>query len=199
MFQIMLKKLEEQNAEIIDLKKGHGDTTTVKNSYNNTQNINHNIKMVAFGKEDIDNISDEVCKRLIKRGGMSVPKFIEYVHFDKNKPENHNVYISNIQNKYGMIYKDDIWQISKADDIMEILYYGKEEVLEQKYEKLKNQIPDTYQRSFERFIKTHTTDKVEKAVLSEIKLLLYNKRSIPLNTRKLIKQIKNKSIFSCST
>jgi len=41
----------------------------------------------------------------MNRGFNSVPKLIEAIHFNPDKPENQNVYIPNIKNKYALQYK----------------------------------------------------------------------------------------------
>ena len=70
----------------------------------NKQINNNTIKLVAFGNEDLSYITDTVCKKILNKGYMSVPGLIEHVHFDKNKPENHNIYVSNMRNNNVMIF-----------------------------------------------------------------------------------------------
>lgn len=42
---------------------------------------------------------------------------IEYIHFNKNKPQYHNVYISNNRDKYAMVYDGDIWKLVDSIEI----------------------------------------------------------------------------------
>jgi hypothetical protein len=49
-------------------------------------------------------IVDEVYKKILNKGFKSVPTFVQYLHFNKDKPQNHNGYISNIQTNYAIIY-----------------------------------------------------------------------------------------------
>jgi hypothetical protein len=71
---------------------------------------------------------------------MSVPAFVEQVHFDKNKPENHNVYISNMRADYGLIYDGKQWAIHNKEDLLDNMYEDKTVILldqfEQQYDSL---------------------------------------------------------------
>ena len=42
--------------------------------------------------------------KILKRGSNCIPKLLEAIHFNPEKPENHNIYIPNIKNNYVMIY-----------------------------------------------------------------------------------------------
>ena len=69
--------------------------TTINNTSNIINNkINNEIKIVAFGKEDIDDITDKTYKTIMNRGYQSVPHLIKHIHFNKDNPENHNIILS---------------------------------------------------------------------------------------------------------
>ena len=65
---------------------------------------------------------------------MSVPKLIEHVHFNKNEPNNHNVYIPNMRSKYTMTYNGNKWNLSNQSAIISQLFDDKNIFLEDKYE-----------------------------------------------------------------
>jgi hypothetical protein len=45
-------------------------------------------------------------------------KMIEKIHFNPDKPENMNIYISNMKNKYLMVYDGKNWNIAnKTEEI----------------------------------------------------------------------------------
>ena len=50
---------------------------------------------------------------------MCIPNLIKRIHFDPKKPENHNIYISNIKNKYVMIYDGIKWNLHNRDETIE--------------------------------------------------------------------------------
>lgn len=62
---------------------------------------------MEYGKENISYLTTKDYAQIFNRGTMSVPALVEKVHFDKNKPENHNVYISNMRADYALVYNNE--------------------------------------------------------------------------------------------
>ena len=69
-----------------------------------TQNIQNNIKLVAYKDTDLSHLTDKDYLQCLNRSNMVIPNLIKRIHFNPKKPENQNIYISNIKNKYVMIY-----------------------------------------------------------------------------------------------
>ncbi len=68
--------------------------------------------MIDFGNEDLDKISYQVFIDTIKTQGASLcNKVIVGIHFNKEHPENHNIYISDFNRDKVMIYKNEKWII----------------------------------------------------------------------------------------
>lgn len=121
------KKLEENQKQLmaenkqlkkeISIKKNsingnninsNNTTNTTNNTTNNTNNQQNNIKnlqinLIAHGKEDLSFITEDRLKKILYKGFKSIENLTEIVHFDKNRPQNHNVYISNIKDSYVMM------------------------------------------------------------------------------------------------
>jgi len=74
----------------------------IQTQNNITQNNTFNI--LAFGKEDLSHITDDTYKKIINKGFKSVPALVDAIHFNKDKPENHNIYISNIRDDYILVF-----------------------------------------------------------------------------------------------
>ena len=55
----------------------------------------------------------------MNKGFKSIPKLIQAIHFNPEKPENHNVYIPNIKNSYAMVWNGDKWDLSNQEDILD--------------------------------------------------------------------------------
>ena len=51
-------------------------------------------------------------KTIFHKGFKSVENLTKSLHFDKNRPENHNIYISNIKDNYVMMYDGDRLEIN---------------------------------------------------------------------------------------
>ena len=86
-----VKELEEK------LEKANAKPTSVTN---NIININLN----GYQDTDFSKLTDRHFGKALNRTLMSIPQLIEYTHFNSKAPENHNIYISNIQNKFDHKY-----------------------------------------------------------------------------------------------
>ena len=206
----ILNLVEEQNIKIKKLeellmKYSNQSNTTIQEQTNqniqeqnnqNTQNINsnntfniqnnNNVQLVAFGQEDLYAIPDKECKFYLNKGFDSVIKFIEFIHFNKNKPEFHNVYIPNIQTLYANIFNGKDWELKQKEEIINQLIDDKECFLNDKFKELFNTLDMQTKKKYQN-LKDRNDEKEEKRIKKDIELLLYN-------NKKLIKQTKNKLI-----
>ena len=111
---------------------------------------------------------------------MCIPHLIKRIHFNPKKPENHNVYISNIKNKYIMIYDGNKWNLQNQDETIDDIMDTNEFVFEQKLEEwIENgkDYPDIM-RKFNRYLEKKEKDNIINKVKDEIKLILFNNRTI---------------------
>lgn len=164
--------------------------TNNHNTQNNTQNnIKNNVNIVAFGEEDLSYISDKVCKYFLKKGYQSVPQLIEHIHFNKNKPEYNNVYIPNMRDIYAMIFDGSEWNLGDKKEVIQQLFDDKHFFLENKFDELMGTLDDVTKKKFKRFLDslknadTKDNRKIINNLKNEIKLLLYNKRNLIIDTR----------------
>ena len=161
-------QIDEQNKQINELIKKAGIT----------QNIQQNIKILAYKNTDISHLTDQDYMYCLNRSNMCIPNLIKKIHFDPQRPENHNVYISNIKNKYIMIYDGNKWNLHNQDETIEDLIDTNEFVLEQKLEEwVENgkDYPDIM-RKFTRYLEKKEKDDVLNKIKEEIKLILFNNR-----------------------
>jgi len=194
-FEEMKKENKELRNEVNKMKIENRSllNTNTTNITNNTANIkqlnqlnNINVKIVAFRKEDLSYIKDDMYAKIINKGFKSVPALVEYVHFNKNKPENHNVYISNMQNNYVLVYDGEDWKLKEKDEILQQLMDDKAEKLAEKFDELINKLDDCSIRKFQRFLDQKDEDKVINTIKNDLKLMLYNNKKIPEKTRELL-------------
>ena len=190
-FEKEIKKLKKDNAKIIN-------NNTTNNTLNNTM-VNVTFSPKAFGTENIDFLEDDdvISRKILNRGFQSLPEYIKTLHFDKNKPENHNIYIPNWRDKTrALVYDGKNWNLEQTDSVMTDLKDKGIEFIQRKYDELdkKNSADAKIIEKLGRFLESYNTDEKEKIdILNEdICLVLYNNRDIPSNTRKnSIKQISN--------
>lgn len=72
-----------------------------------------------FGNENTQFITSDIVKSYISRGTNSVIRIIEYIYFNKEHPENHNIRLRNIRNQLLEIYTKDGWIVQSMDKIFE--------------------------------------------------------------------------------
>jgi hypothetical protein len=180
-----IKKLKTEN---YNYKQVNQTIITQTNNIQNQQNIqinNNNVKILSFGKEDISHITDDVYKRILKKGMGSIPSLIEYIHFNKNKPENHNVYISNIRSNYAMIYEEVNWKLKDQREVLETLF-DKIDILEEKFDEFLKDLSEPTVELLKEIFEGKNETPINNEIKKRIKLLLYNKKELPEKTRELV-------------
>jgi hypothetical protein len=146
--QIMSENMNEINNKLSKLENKQTTNIINNNITNNTNNtiinntINNNIKITAFGKEDLHKISDAVIAKIMNKGLQSVLQLIKYVHYNENKPENHNVYISNLRDSYAMFFNGDDWKLKQKEEIIDQLLDDKKCHLLEKFDDLINNLDE---------------------------------------------------------
>ena len=110
-----LKKMEGQNLylqqKIQLLEDKYNKATKIKNVNCNNNNINSNntINILSFNNTDMSHITDKDYEKIMKKCFMSIPALIEKTHYDPNKPENHNIFITNLKDRH--IVKRDLYEL----------------------------------------------------------------------------------------
>jgi division protein CdvB (Snf7/Vps24/ESCRT-III family) len=142
----------------------------------NLTNVN-NIYLLNYSKTDYSHLTEGDYITCIKDCNHCVKTLIEKVHFNKDKPENMNIYISSIKGNYVMVYKDNSWQIQNKKEHIDDLYNYNEVVLENWYDDYKEKYPHIIQ-SFQRYLKNKDSNHNINSVKEEILLMLYNNRKL---------------------
>jgi hypothetical protein len=169
-------ELEEKNKQIIELIQKAG----IQNSGTIVQNIQNNIKLLAYDKTDISDLTDNDFIRCFNHNNMCVPHLLKRIHFNRKKPENHNVFLSNLKSGYIMLYDGKQWITYNRDEIIDDMFDEKHDILEQKYEEwvdVGKDYPIIYYK-FRRYLEKMNNDVVMKKIKDEMKLVLYNNRNI---------------------
>ncbi len=141
----------------------------------NTTHIQNNITLLAYEKTDTSHLTDDDYKKCIKKVNFCVKNLIEKIHFNPNKPENMNIYISNMKDKYLMVYDGTNWNLANKTDQLEKLYDDKEIMLEEWLETNKD---TEMKEKFLRYLNNKETDECINMIKEEIKLMMYNKKQI---------------------
>ncbi len=173
------------------------------NNINNGIINNTNIIMVAHGQEDISKICDKLLVGACKRGYNSVPQLVESIHFNPNFPEFHNVYIPDLKNKHAMVYDKDMWVLKNKDEVVNDMYHTKKDMIIDNMEKNGKYLNNGQQKTLQRWLKSDENKdndiddkKSIEHVFDSLKLLLYNFKHIPIETKeKLVSQQKQQLLL----
>ena len=169
----------EQKRELDELKNKLEELSKKKNIV--VYNTN-NITLIAYNKTpDLSHLTNNDYLKIMNKGFSSVPRLVEAIHFNPKKPENHNVYIPNIKNNYAMIWNGSAWDLTSREDIIDSMYDDKSNILIEKMEeflKIGSKLDKKIMNKFKRFIEKKENDEIKNKIKGEIKLLLYNCKTI---------------------
>ena len=173
-FQTQLQSQHNQlQTQSKQIEKLMGKLEININTTNIQNNIKNNITLLSYNDTDVSHLTDNDYKKCIKKVCFCVMGLIEKIHFNPEKPENMNIYISNMKDKYLMIYENGNWNLKNKKYEMDKLYDDKETMIEQWVEE--NKDPE-----MEKFFKKYLNNKKDTSTIDmineEIKMMMYNKK-----------------------
>ena len=194
--QQMSQEMKEQGKELENSKKENEKlqkrisklsnklqiNTTINTNTNNIGVINNNNNIILnnYSETDLSHLTPKDYKFMIKEVNNCIPRMIERVHFNPEKPENMNVYISNMKNKFIMVYKDGSWKLCnrnhEIDKMMDVKCAQLSEWLDEN-----NQYTNLKQ-CFEKMEENMKNKNVKTSIQEEMKLILYNNRGLLQDT-----------------
>uniref|UniRef100_A0A6C0KYX4 Uncharacterized protein n=1 Tax=viral metagenome TaxID=1070528 RepID=A0A6C0KYX4_9ZZZZ len=148
----------------------------ITNINNGIINNNVNIELLNYEQTDYSHLTETDYVTCIRDCNYSVKSLIEKVHFNENKPENMNIYISSIKGKYAMVYKNNKWQIIDRMAQIDDLYDMNEIILSSWYKEYKVKYPEIMQ-DMKRYLQNIEENDTINEVKKEILLMLYNNRN----------------------
>ena len=180
------KKLAKKNGllekEVVKLKKG--TISSIQKTINNkcTTNINkgtiNNIILVGYGKEDLTKLNRTELLKALHGGYYSTIKLTEAVHFNPKHPEYHNIYISNMKDKYAIMFDGKIWTLTTKKELINQIYEDKKNYIEENLEEFIDSLPVSRKNALQRWLDTDDEDPKIKEIKENLKLLLYNSRKL---------------------
>jgi len=140
------EKLQHQIEELILAR-------TYQTINNNNIGTQVNITINAFGKENLDYITEKQCLKIANQVFNSVPTAAQIVFFNPDHPENHNIKIPNKKEPYAMIMKEDsTWEITDRKTAIEKMTQKSYSVVESSYEKVFGQVNASKRQNFQSFM-----------------------------------------------
>jgi len=141
----------------------------------NTTNIQNNIQLLPYKNSDTSHLTNKDYEACIKKVNFCVMKLIEKIHFNPDKPENMNIYISNMKNKYLMVYDGKNWNIANKVEEIDKLYEEKELMLEEWLEQHEH---TEMKEKFIKYLNNKEKDETLNMIKDELKLMMYNKKQL---------------------
>ena len=161
------EKLYEQVSTLLDKV---GDTNIQQN----------NIILNSYGKEDLSHITDALKTELLKIPYGAIPKMIQAIHFNDEKPENKNIMLPNKKENLVKIFQGDKWVYKNKNETISDLVDSKYTIIDEHYdaEEESNNINPTIKTSYKKFRKFYEEDDAEmvERLKKECELVLLNNR-----------------------
>lgn len=140
---------------------------------------NNHIQLLSYKNTDTSHLTETDYVQCIKKVSYCVKHLIEKIHFNPIKPENMNIYISNMKDKYIMVYEDGNWNLKNKNTELDELYNEKEILLEDWLDEYQHKYPELRQK-FEKYLNNKENDETMNIIKEEIKLLMYNKKQLKI-------------------
>jgi len=127
-------------------------------------------------------------ERAIHKVNDAIPSIMKQIHFNPQKPENMNIYIPNIKDKYLLIFNENEWQIKSRSATVNNLIDDKYLILKEWYDENlrdrdinENMDQESYnflKQNFEKFDANIENEEIKNIIKDEIIMFLYNKRNM---------------------
>jgi len=138
-----------------------------------------NKKILPYGKEDLSHITeDDYIQHILSKKSGIVSAFIKYVHFNKNKVENHNIYINDRSDNYVFVFDGNEWKKTDTMSFLKNMIEIKSTIINDKFNDLINHLNSIIKSNFFTYIENKNGLHTE---INNIKNILYNNRIISTN------------------
>jgi uncharacterized C2H2 Zn-finger protein len=211
-------EIKSMLAELLKSSKIHPKTLqkinkNLINGNNNTLNsgiVNNNntIQIVKFGSEDIKSIlSTKEIKNILNCRYKAIEESIKKVHFNDDRPEYRNIYITNLRDNIAYVYNGNKFEAVQKHSIINQLIDQHMNNIEVSLEDYKDKLPERTIEILDKLIEKlqddHTSMVDEENnkefknyrmfKINEVKLMIYNETG---NNTEVIKLKYNNSIFN---
>jgi len=177
------KEMETQKKEMAKqiellLTKVGNNYTTINNTNTNTNN--NNIQLNNYGSEDLSHITDALKTYLLRIPFGGIQRLIENIHFNKDKPENINLMITNKRDNKISVYEDGKWVYRNKKKTIQRLIDNKYYILDDHY----NEIPEEELSKFNHTNYKSFSDKIDESdkqlleqLYEDVEIIILNKQN----------------------
>ena len=185
------KELHKKIDQLIEHNKIIMESTMNNNSNNITNNINtdnstniqqtNNIVIRNYGNEDLSHLTQNVMDQLISTPGDMIKNLTRLIHFNKNKPENMNLYIPSKKQKHMKKFKHNKWVLEPKIPLIEDIVDRNYLILDTHFEEQggNNRLTDESKHYYENYQKLmdQKNSKLLKSVRDECEYTILNNSS----------------------
>ena len=148
-----LQKINTQNNNNINntqnnnINNTNNNINNINNNINNIQNNNINVTYVKFGNENLSEIlSEKEMKKILSHLRLSVEESIKMVHFNNERPQYKNIFITNMQNNLAYIFNGNKFEVKTKEYVLSDLLNNHLNNIESFIED--NNIEETFKNTF---------------------------------------------------
>jgi len=166
--QIEKEELQQIKEEIGKLS----NKTQIVNNYNNTTNnlqqINQNILLQAYGKENQLKVSDDFMTKVIKNPIKGIPDLISMTHFNPKNPENQNVRYNGKRSFYVDVFNGNFWEAKDKGEVIHDMIVSKKDFADDYFDDAveKNSIKEKVKENYTSF--SEKIDRYINAIINEL-------------------------------
>jgi hypothetical protein len=140
------------------------------NNNNNSQNLNVTF---SYNNPDLSHISDNDYKSCINAKLKSVPKLLTKVHFNPDKPENHNIYLEDMDSEYVNVFDGTQWKRKKKDYFVDDAVTINENMLQRWVEYKEDPV---MQNALNRYYDLRDEEGMEEKIQQDVLQTMFNNR-----------------------
>lgn len=144
LMNVINKNFKNPKKSIVINNHYHNQVVNNNITNNNVTNITNNslnifesdgeIKVNAFGKENLGILTPELMDKIIEHPMGGIINLIKIIHFNPDVPENMNVIMENKKDPYFNVFNGEIWEKKPKDITIHNLLTTKKDIMDDHFE-----------------------------------------------------------------
>jgi hypothetical protein len=163
--------LEKKDKELTKIIKQ--SNKTINNGIIN--NNNNNIVINSYTSPDLSHLTSKDIYSCLSKNVFCAAELIEKIYFNENKPENHNICLTNLKTPYISVFDGTNWNVQKKVIAFDDLLDQCENTFTDFIEEWNGKYPDTVLK-FNKFLDRiyDDTDLLRKNIYEDLTYKMYN-------------------------
>jgi hypothetical protein len=144
--------------------------TNIQNTTNNVNNTVNNNIVLSYVDTDASHLTNNDYKKIVNAVNFCVKMLVWKKHFNKEKPENMNLCISNKKDSYMKVFMKDKWTSRKIDEMIHTLF----EENEMQIEDWLNELNDpSLNDKYDRYTKNKENEELLEDLQRDLRQFMY--------------------------